>query len=77
MATVSFTGTIYRGADGQQSLVLTAPGQYQVSDEKAAQLVTDFPAEFGPVLEQTPVNAPSKDATPKKVENSHPAERTS
>ncbi len=68
MATVSFTGTIYRGADGQQSLVLTSPGQYQVSDEKATQFTTDFPDEFALVIEQKIDNAPSRDATPKKVE---------
>ncbi len=68
MATVAFTGTIYRGADGQQALVLTAPGQYQVSDEKAAQLTTDFPREFALVVEQQPEKAPGKDATPKKVD---------
>ncbi len=68
MATVAFTGTIYRGADGSQSLVLTAPGQYQVSDDKAAQLTTDFPREFALVVEQTPVKAPSRDAMTKKVD---------
>ncbi len=68
MATVAFTGTIYRGADGQQSLVLTAPGRYRVSDEKATQLTTDFPREFALVVEQTPVKAPSSDATTKKVD---------
>jgi hypothetical protein len=68
MATVAFTGTIYRGADGQQSLVLTAPGQYQVSEEKAMQLTTDFPREFALVVEQTPEKAPSDDATIKKVD---------
>ncbi len=68
MATVAFTGTIYRGADGQQALVLTAPGQYQVSDAKAAQLTQDFPHEFALVVEQQPDKAPSRDATPKKVE---------
>ncbi len=72
MATVAFTGTIYRGADGQQSLVLTAPGQYQVSDEKATQLTTDFPREFALVVEQQAVNAPSRDAMPKKVETANP-----
>ncbi len=68
MATVAFTGTIYRGADGHQSLVLTAPGQYQVSDEKATQLTTDFPREFALVVEQKPDKAPSGDATAKKVD---------
>lgn len=68
MATVAFTGTIYRGADGQQSLVLTAPGQYQVSDEKATQLTADFPREFALVVEQKADKAPSRDAMVKKVE---------
>lgn len=68
MATIAFTGTIYRGADGQQSLVLTSPGQYHVSDEKAAQLTTDFPREFALVVEQKTDKAPSRDATPTKVE---------
>lgn len=68
MATVSFTGTIYRGADGHQSLVLTAPGQYQVSDEKATQLTTDFPREFALVLQEKPDKGPSGDATAKKVD---------
>jgi len=68
MATVHFTGRIYRGADGHQSLVLTAPGQYQVSDEKATQLTTDFPREFSLVLEDRPDKAPSKDAMAKKVD---------
>ena len=68
MATVHFTGRIYRGADGHQSLVLTAPGHYQVSDDKAAQLTADFPDEFTLVIEATPVNAPSRDDKPKKVE---------
>ncbi len=68
MATVHFTGTIYRGADGQHSLVLTAPGHYQVSDEKAAQLTADFPHEFTRVVEKTPEKAPSRDATAKKVD---------
>ncbi len=71
MATVAFTGTIYRGADGQQSLVLTSPGQYQVSDEKATQLTTDFPREFALVVEQKTDKAPSRDATPKKVETAN------
>jgi hypothetical protein len=81
MATVAFTGTIYRGADGQQSLVLTAPGQYQVSDEKATQLTTDFPREFALVAEQQPEKAPSRDATVKKVEtvteNKEPTKKAS
>ncbi len=81
MATVAFTGTIYRGADGQQSLVLTSPGQYQVSDEKATQLTTDFPREFALVVEQTPLKAPSVDATIKKVETAtqtkEPTKKTS
>ncbi len=68
MATVAFTGTIYRGADGHQSLVLTAPGQYQVSDDKATQLTTDFPREFALVVEQKTDKAPSRDATAKKVD---------
>jgi len=68
MATVHFTGRVYRGADGHNSLVLTAPGQYQVSDEKAAQLTTDFPHEFTRVVEETPEKAPSRDATAKKVD---------
>jgi len=70
MATVAFTGTIYRGADGHQSLVLTAPGQYQVSDDKATQLTTDFPREFALVVEQKIDNALSRDATAKKVDTS-------
>ncbi len=67
MALVSFTGTIYRGADGQQSLVLTAPGQYEVSEDKATQLTTDFPREFALVVEQTPDKALSKDTMTNKV----------
>ncbi len=81
MALISFTGTIYRGADGQQSLVLTAPGQYQVSDDKATQLTTDFPREFALVLEEKPDKAPSRDATTKKVEpatqTAEPTKKTS
>ena len=68
MATVAFTGTIYRGADGQRSLVLTAPGQYEVSEDKATQLTTDFPREFALVVEQKADKAPSRDATAKKVD---------
>jgi len=68
MATVHFTGRIYRGADGHHSLVLTAPGQYQVSDDKATQLTTDFPREFALVVEQKTDKAPSGDATAKKVD---------
>ena len=68
MATVHFTGTIYRGFDGSESLHLAIPGHYQVSDAKAAQLVADFPADFALVLEGKAVDAPSSDATIKKVE---------
>ncbi len=68
MATVHFTGRIYRGADGHQSLVLTAPGQYEVSDDKATQLTTDFPHEFALVVEQKADKAPSMDADTKKVD---------
>ncbi len=69
MATVHFTGHIYRGSDGSESLTLTAPGHYQVSDVKAAQLTQDFPAEFALVLEGKAEKAPSDDATIKKVES--------
>lgn len=68
MTTVHFTGTIYRGSDGSESLTLTAPGHYQVSDAKTAQLTQDFPGEFALVLEGKAVEVPSKDDTSKKVE---------
>ncbi len=72
MATVAFTGTIYRGADGPQSLILTAPGQYEVSEDKATQLTTDFPREFAMVLEGKPDKAPIRDADTKKIETATP-----
>jgi hypothetical protein len=68
MATVHFTGTIYRGSDGSESLTLTTPGPYQVSDAKAAQLTQDFPAELALVLEGKAADAPSSDPETKKVD---------
>jgi hypothetical protein len=67
MATVHFTGHSYRGADGHHALVLTQPGHYQVSDEKATQLTRDFPHEFTLVLEGQAVEGFSKDDGAKKV----------
>ena len=67
MATVHFTGSSYRGFDGSESLTLTTPGHYQVSDAKAAQLTQDFPAEFALVLVGKAADAPSGDQTLKKV----------
>ena len=68
MATIHFTGTVYRGTDGAESLTLTQPGEYQVSDAKAAQLAGDFPQEFSLVADQTPAKAPESDPASEKVE---------
>ena len=70
MATVHFTGTSYRGSDGSDSLTLTTPGHYEISDAKAAQLTQDFPHEFALVLEGHAAEGSSKDETSKKVDAS-------
>ncbi len=68
MATVPFTGTLYRGSDGSQSLVLTTLGHYQVSDAKAAQFIADFPHEFALVPEGRAAKGSSSDPETKQVE---------
>jgi hypothetical protein len=44
--TIRFTGETYTGFDGNDALRLDGPGDYEVSDTKGQQLVTDFPGIF-------------------------------
>jgi hypothetical protein len=67
MATVHFSGQRYTGSDGVSSLNLSQPGDYEVSAEKAAQLVADFPDAFSLA---TPAKAPSEDEKREKVAES-------
>ncbi len=64
MATVHFTGTRYVSTDGAAFINFVEPGYYQVSEEKAAQVVTDFPSEFSLVQEGT-VSTPVSIGEPK------------
>ena len=47
--TIRFTGETYTGFDGHDPLRFDGPGEYQVSDPKGQQLVTDFPGIFSRV----------------------------
>ena len=49
MPKVYFSGDSYTSA----ALVCHAPGEYDTTDEKAAQVVADFPHEFAYVEEPT------------------------
>ncbi len=82
MAQISFTGSRYSGADGANPLNLNQPGDYEVSDAKAAQLTQDFPHEFTHVVaeekkrapsETTPPEAPNTDETTGKAPEPIPA----
>lgn len=63
MPTIHFTGLYYSGTDDTTALTFRAPGDYTVSEAKAAQLTHDFPHEFTRV---TPAKASGSDDTPKK-----------
>jgi len=46
---------LYQGFDGAQFIAFVVPGVYEVSEEKGAQLLHDFPADFEWVLDpETP-----------------------
>ncbi|MGB9834974.1 MAG: hypothetical protein ACPLPW_08435 [bacterium] len=49
----------YQGFDGNQLIKFLSPGVYEVSAEKAAQLLRDFPADFEAVEEAESPAEPS------------------
>jgi len=48
MARLKFKGEIYKGADGKEEVVAREGDKIEVSDEKAKQLMQDFPKHWGP-----------------------------
>ena len=66
--TIRFTGETYTGFDGHDPLRFDGPGDYEVSDTKGRQLISDFPGIFSRV---EPVKEPTKE--PEQEQAKEPA----